>query len=59
VGVSALKLFDTRYRLSEFNFASDFRSTPPYPTLVPVRHFTAGAPRTVLLTVAFTLGGSP
>jgi TonB family protein len=59
VGVSAINLFDTRYRLSEFNFASDFRTTPPYPTLVPVRHFTAGAPRTVLVTVAFNFGGTP
>ncbi|MCA2977531.1 MAG: TonB-dependent receptor [Myxococcaceae bacterium] len=59
LGLSALNLFDTRYRLSEFNFASDFRTAPPFPTLVPVRHFTAGAPRTVLLTLAFSLGGAP
>lgn len=59
VGLSATNVFDARYRLSEFNFASDFRSTPPYPTLVPVRHFTAGAPRVLMLTVAFNLGGTP
>jgi TonB family protein len=57
VGVAATNLFDTRYRLSEFNFASDFRTTPPYPTLVPVRHFAAGAPRTLLFTFTVHLGG--
>jgi hypothetical protein len=59
VGLSATNLFDTQYRLSEFNFASDFQTTPPYPTLVPVRHFTAGAPRALMLTLAFNVGGAP
>lgn len=58
VGLSATNLFDNRYRLSEFNFASDFQTTPPFPTLVPVRHFTAGAPRALMLTLAFNVGGA-
>lgn len=58
VGLSATNLFDNRYRLSEFNFASDFQTTPPFPTLVPVRHFTAGAPRALMLTIAFNVGGA-
>lgn len=57
VGVTAQNLLNTQYRLAEFNFASDFRTTPPFPTLVPVRHFTAGAPLTVLATLGVTLGG--
>lgn len=59
VGLAVTNLFDRRYRLSEFNFASDFQTTPPFPTLVPVRHFTAGAPRALMVTVALNLGGTP
>lgn len=58
VGLSATNVFDNRYRLSEFNFASDFQTTPPFPTLVPVRQFTAGAPRALMLTLAFNVGGA-
>ena len=57
VGVGATNLFNTRYRESEFNYTADFRTTAPYPTLVPGRLFTAGAPREVFLTVAFNIGG--
>jgi TonB family protein len=57
VAVSALNLLDRQYRLGEYNFTSDFHSQPA-PTLVPVRTFTAGAPRTVLFTVGVRLGGS-
>ncbi|MBX3205238.1 MAG: TonB-dependent receptor plug domain-containing protein [Labilithrix sp.] len=57
VALVATNLLDWRYRLSEFNFASDFRSAPQ-PTLVPGRHFTAGAPRGVFLTLTATLGGT-
>ena len=48
VGLKASNLLDTRYRLGEYNYASDFRSQPE-PTLTISRQFTAGAPRTVLL----------
>jgi len=57
LGLSASNLFDTRYRLSEFNFASDFQKTPPFPTLTPARQFTAGAPRALMLTLTFNVGG--
>jgi hypothetical protein len=59
LGLVATNLLDARYRLSEFNFASDFQTTGPFPTLTPVRHFTAGAPRAVFVTLAFNVGGHP
>jgi iron complex outermembrane recepter protein len=49
-------LLDSRYRAAELNYVSDFRSQP-LPTLVPARHFAAGAPREVFLSFAITLGG--
>ncbi len=52
-------VLDTRYRAAELNYASDFRSKA-LPTLVPARHFAAGAPREFFLSLAVTLaGGSP
>ena len=48
VGVEASNLLDTRYRLGEYNYASDFHSQAE-PTLTIARQFTAGAPRTILL----------
>jgi iron complex outermembrane receptor protein len=56
VSLAATNVFDVRYRLSEFTFISDFHELPN-PTLTPERSFTAGAPRTVLLSLAGTLGG--
>lgn len=55
VGLVFTNLFDRRYRLGEYNFASDFH-TQPSPTLVPMRHFTAGAPRGVFATFAVNFG---
>jgi TonB family protein len=57
VRLSSQNLFDVKYRLGEYNYASNFK-TAPEPTLVPERSFTAGAPRTVFLSVSATLGGS-
>lgn len=51
-------LLDTRYRAAELNYVSDFHSQP-LPTLVPARHFAAGAPREIFLSLALTLGGNP
>lgn len=51
-------LLDARYRAAELNYASDFRSQP-LPTLVPARHFAAGAPREVFLSLSVTLGDRP
>ena len=56
MGLSAMNLLDTRYRLGEYNYASDFHSNPTFPTLVPVRHFSAGAPRTIMFSVALNYG---
>jgi len=57
VGVAATNLLNRRYRLGEFNYASDFQ-TEAQPTLVPVRHFTAGPPRMLFLTLGVNFGGS-
>jgi iron complex outermembrane recepter protein len=57
VECAAMNLLDRRYRLGEYNYASDFRSRA-WPTLVPARHFTAGAPRTFMLTLGVSLGGA-
>jgi hypothetical protein len=54
LGVEASNLLDTRYRLGEFNYASDFHSQSE-PTLAIARQFTAGAPRTVLVKLGVTL----
>ncbi|RYZ06250.1 MAG: TonB family protein [Myxococcales bacterium] len=51
-------LLDSRYRSAELNYVSDFRSQP-LPTLVPARHFAAGAPRMVFLSFSMNLGGVP
>jgi TonB family protein len=58
VGLAVTNLLDRRYRLGEYNYASDFR-TQSSPTLVPSRHFSAGAPRAVFATFAITVGGEP
>ena len=55
---TATNLLGTQYRLGEFNYASDFHSQAA-PTLVPVRHFTAGAPRQLMVTLEVWLGGGP
>jgi iron complex outermembrane receptor protein len=58
IGLSVTNLLNTQYRLGEYNFASDFHSQSE-PTLVPVRHFAAGAPRALLFTLTTNFGGSP
>jgi len=56
LGIVCTNLFDRRYRVAEFNYASDFRSES-YPTLVAARHFTAGEPRAIYGTLTITFGG--
>jgi len=58
LALSVTNLLDARYRLGEYNYASDFHSQPA-PTLVPTRTFTAGAPRIVMLTLEVLVGGAP
>jgi hypothetical protein len=52
-------LLDTKYRLGEFNFESNFSAFTEQapPTLVPNRLFTAGAPRAIFATFAINFGG--
>jgi TonB family protein len=60
LGFVCTNLFDARYRLSEFNYASDFTPithSQQFPTLVAVRHFSAGAPRAFFFTVGVNFGG--
>jgi len=57
LGVAATNLLDRQYRLGEFNYASDFDPSRP-PVLSPVRHFAAGAPRTLFATLGFTWGST-
>lgn len=54
VGLKASNLLDNRYRLGEYNYSSDFRSQRE-PTLTMARQFTAGAPRTLLLSLEVKL----
>jgi TonB family protein len=56
-GLAVTNLLNTEYRLGEYNFASDFHSQSE-PTLVPVRHFSAGAPRELLFTLTTNFGGA-
>lgn len=57
IGFAGQNLIGRRYRLGEYNFASDFH-TGGAPTLVPARHFTAGAPRALFATFGVNFGGS-
>jgi hypothetical protein len=54
-GIAVQNLFDTKYRLGEYNYASDFH-TQTQPTLVPARTFAAGAPLTFLWSLALHYG---
>jgi iron complex outermembrane receptor protein len=57
VRLAASNLFDAKYKLGEYNYASDFHSQPQ-PTLAPERSFTAGAPLLIMLSIGMTLGGA-
>ncbi|MCC6215841.1 MAG: TonB-dependent receptor [Polyangiaceae bacterium] len=54
-------LLDRRNREAEFNYASNFRGPDRAPSLLPRRHFVAGAPRQILatLTLHFDDGAAP
>jgi iron complex outermembrane receptor protein len=65
VRLQAQNLFDSEYKLGEYNYASSFCAPgsgcvgrPAEPTLAPERAFTAGAPRAVMLSLSATLGGA-
>ncbi|MGA7121843.1 MAG: TonB family protein [Polyangiaceae bacterium] len=58
VGITISNLLDTKYRLGEYNYASDFHSQGEQPTLVPERTFSAGAPRGIFGNFAINFGGT-
>jgi iron complex outermembrane receptor protein len=52
-------LLNTQYKLAEYDFVSNFPvNAAAAPTLVPARHFAAGPPRMVFLSLSATFGGS-
>jgi len=59
LSLSVRNLLDSQYRLGEYNYTSDFHTQGQLPTLVPARMFSAGAPRTLMLTLGVNLGGTP
>lgn len=54
VGIESFNLLDREWNDGEFVYASNFEPNAA-PSLIPVRHFTAGAPRTVFGTVTLYL----
>ncbi len=60
LGLSVTNLFDARYRLGEYNYASNWN--PPgsgqQPSLVPERQFTAGPPRGIFGHFAINFQGT-
>jgi iron complex outermembrane recepter protein len=55
IDVSASNLLNSRQRLGEYNFTSDWQNQGSTPA--PARHFAAGPPRSVFITLGMTLGG--
>ncbi|ATB44077.1 TonB-dependent receptor [Cystobacter fuscus] len=55
LGVSVENLLDARWREAEFNYVSNFRGPDAPASLMATRHFSAGAPRTVLATLTVHL----
>lgn len=63
VGLTVTNLLDTKYRLSEFNYVSNFNAAGPGapsgpPSYVPGRLFTAGAPRGIFANFTINFGGA-
>ena len=54
LGLQVSNLLDTGYAATAYSFVSDWQTTP-LPSLVPATHVAAGAPRTVLATLALLL----
>jgi len=55
LGVEVRNLLDLQYRESEFNYASNFAGPQAVLSQRPVRHFTAGEPRFVMVTLTLHL----
>ncbi|MFO0663538.1 MAG: TonB family protein [Polyangiaceae bacterium] len=58
VALSSTNLTGSQYRQGEYNFASNWNASAERPSLVPARHFTAGAPRAFFATLTITVGGA-
>jgi len=63
--LTVTNLLDTKYRLSEFNYVSNFNAAGSAlgapsgpPSYVPTRLFTAGAPRAVFGNFTIHFGGA-
>ncbi len=54
--VAGTNLLNMQYKEAEYNYVSDFDATTPA-TLVPARHFAAGAPLGVMVSLSGTFGG--
>jgi iron complex outermembrane receptor protein len=61
LGLTVANLLDNRYRLGEYNYPSSWPegNATSQPTLVPMRQFTAGAPRAFYVTFGINFGGTP
>ncbi len=51
LGLEAQNLLDTRWREAEYNYVSNFRGAEAAPSLLATRHFSAGAPRQLRVTL--------
>ena len=59
VGAALQNLFDARYRSAELNYVSNFRDPELPPSMMAARHYSAGAPRTFMLTLTLHLDFAP
>ncbi len=57
LGLLAQNLTNARYPLTEYYYASNFRTPPLPPTLVPTEQFTAAPPFSLLATLSILLDG--
>jgi len=55
LSVGIQNLFDARFRSVELNYVSNFRDPELPPSMMAARHFSAGPPRTFLVTLAVHL----
>lgn len=54
IGIEAFNLLDTRWSAAELYYVSNWRPSEQ-PSRLPARHYTAGAPFTILATLGVTL----
>ncbi len=59
LGLSGQNLLNTRYELGVYNYLSNFTQGNAAPDMLPARHFSAGAPLTVMASLTLYFGGQP